>query len=67
MKFCEDCRWFRYSFFIGKNCGQCTHHNAIIPSYNTDALISKKYAPYASTERSVTGNCGKSGSNFEPK
>jgi hypothetical protein len=67
MIYCEDCYWFKYSIFGGKKFGQCHHYDANIACYNTEAFVSRKFAPYALSERSVTGRCGKEGRNFVEK
>lgn len=63
MEYCEDCKWFKYGWVVGKEYGRCRHPGAKTTSR---ALVSRKYAPFASSEREY-GHCGKEAQLFEPR
>jgi hypothetical protein len=62
MKYCDHCKFFKTDF-RGKKFGTCRNEYAAL--YD-EALISKRYAPYAATER-IIGNCGMEGKLYESK
>ena len=66
IKYCEDCKHFRYRWLDGKRLGQCTSTKARISILDGEHLITRKNAPYASIEHSF-GNCGIEGKNWEAK
>ena len=63
MKYCEDCKWFKWNWLTGKSSGKCSFCRAKL---DDDAMVTRKSAPYATIERKW-GNCGKGAVNFEPK
>jgi hypothetical protein len=66
MKYCEDCKWFEYNFFYGKETGKCTNPFALKENDHY-ARVARKCAPYASIVRMTGSPCGPEGKLFEAK
>ena len=62
-KYCEDCKFFKGSIW-GKEFGKRRNPEAALKG---NAFVARKYAPLASFEREIWGNCGKEGKNFKIK
>jgi hypothetical protein len=64
MKFCKDCRHFKYNWFTGPATGRCHHPVAIADNENT---LVTGYSPQYATIVREYGPCGKEATLFEDK